>query len=123
MSDQVSDDRMDRVEALDTIMSRMSNTGLTLEEKLEISFDLQVESVRALKLMLGKNFVQFHDLTEHCDGKHEVQWSTGKVVASVLKVVVVCATLTGWIMMFKSEKDTVHMISPQPISKTEEATP
>lgn len=97
MSD-ASQDRLDRIYALDTIMSRIANPGLTLEERVSISLELQIESTRALKLMLKKNFIQKEDLELYCQGRHRPQaeaWPRGRIIASVMKTIAVCATIAG----------------------------
>lgn len=104
MPDRITQDRVDRIDALDTIVHRLENSGLTIEEKMEISINLQIEQTRALKLMLGKNFVEEIQLIEHCQNKHDAKWPAGKVVASVTSVVVVCVTLTGWLFRFAPDK-------------------
>jgi hypothetical protein len=98
---EISQDRKDRVDVLNTIMHRIENPGLTMEEKVEISLDLQIESTRALKLLLLKDFISKEDLATHCENTHGEEWPVGRIVSSTLKTIVVCATITGWLMLFQ----------------------
>lgn len=111
MSEEIPQDRKDRIDAMDTILNRMDNPGLTLEEKIEISFGLQIESVRATKLMLSKNFVQRGDLESHCESMHKAQpWNFARFSAVTISVLLVCSTAVGITMKLAPEK----MDPPQP---------
>lgn len=124
MSEEIPEDRRDRIDALDTILIRMDNRGLTLEEKMEISFDLQIESVRATKLMLAKNFVQRDDLEAHCAGMHSDRpWNLARFGAVSLSTLMVCATVIGiahkMVPSKKASTQSNYYVAPDNRTQTE----